>query len=127
MAKQKILIADDDKDAAVFLQNGLQREGFEIVLAGDGQEAKQQILNINPDFIILDLAMPKLDGWKLLQWLRQEQRKSTPVIIVSAKDEVEDLKKSYTLKADTYLVKPIAIADVLAAIRAVSTLSFEQN
>lgn len=125
MPKQKILIADDDKDAALFLKKGLQREGFEIVLAVDGQEAKQAILKTNPDLIILDLVMPKLDGWEVLKWLRQQQNKSTPVIVVSAKEEIGDLKKTYALEADTYLVKPITIDDVLAAIRAISSLNFE--
>jgi len=127
MPKQKILIADDDKDAALFLEKGLQREGFEIILAVDGLEAKRAILKENPDLIILDLIMPKLDGWEVLKWLRQEHKKLTPVIVVSAKDEMDDLKKTYALKADTYLVKPITLDDILAVIRAISTLNFEQT
>lgn len=127
MPGQKILIAEDDKEVAVFLQNGLQREGFETILAADGQEAKQKILKADPDLIILDLIMPKCNGWEVLKWLRKEQKKPTPVIVVSAKDELEDLKKTYALKADTYLVKPITINDVLATIRAVSALNFDQT
>ena len=125
MSKKKILIADDDKDAAVFLQRGLQREGFDVCLSFDGQEAKTSIKKEKPDIVILDLLMSKLNGWQVLEWLRQVENSSTLVIIISAKDELSDLKKSYTLKADTYLVKPIDISNVLAAIHALLSVGLD--
>ena len=125
MTKKKILIADDDKDAAIFLQRGLQREGFDVCLSFDGQEAKLAISKEKPDLVILDLLMPKLNGWQVLEWLRQEENSTIGVIIVSAKDELSDLKRSYSLKADTYLVKPIGISNVLAAIHAIFSVSLE--
>ena len=125
MVNKKILIADDDKDAVEFLQKGLEREGFQVCSAFDGLDAKAKIGTQKPDIIILDLIMPGLNGWQILEWLRNEEKNATPIIIVSAKDELDDMKKGYALKADTYLVKPIEINDVLAAINAVSTLSSE--
>jgi DNA-binding response OmpR family regulator len=123
--KKKILISDDDKEAALFLQKGLQREGFDVCLAFDGEEAKAAIKENKPDLVLLDLMMPKINGWQVLEWLRQEEKSPIPVIVVSAKDELSDLKKCYGLKADTYLVKPIDVTNVLTAIHAVFSIGID--
>ena len=125
MPKKKILIADDDKEAAFFLQKGLEREGFEVSVAIDGQEAQTQIEKQKPDLLILDLIMPQRNGWQVLEWLRREVKSSLPVIVVSAKDELPDMQKSYLLKADTHLVKPIEIENVMAAVNAIFSMRTE--
>ncbi len=126
MAVEKILLVDDDKDTVNFLQNGLEREGFAVLTAFNGKEAKAVILKDKPDMIIVDLMMPVLDGWQLLKWLRQEAELTIPTVIVSAKDELDDLQQGASL-ADTYLVKPVTIDDVLRAIRVVSALEIEKK
>ena len=122
---RKILIVDDEREVVEFLQKGLVKEGFCVVSAFDGLEAKRKIKDEKPDLILLDLVMPGLNGWEVLKWLRQEEKLSTPVIILSAKDALSDMKQGYQLKADTYLVKPININDVVSAIDLVCSLNSE--
>jgi len=122
---KKILIVDDEKEVVRFLEAGLIKEGFDTVCAFGGTEAKQKILSEKPDVILLDLVMPGLDGWQVLQWLRQERKSLTPTIILSAKDEVSDMKRGYNLEANTYLVKPVSIEDVIGGIQLVCSLDTE--
>ena len=115
-----ILIVDDDRESACFLKNGLQRHGFEVWVASDGVEAKEQIRLQVPEVMLLDLVMPRFDGWQLLQWLRLEGY-SIPTIVVSAQDRMDDLKRG-VIEADTYLVKPVTIEDVIRAVAVVRGL-----
>jgi len=119
---KKVLIADDEKEIVSILEAALVREGFEVIAAFDGQEAKAKILEHRPDVILLDLIMPGLDGWEVLQWLRKEEKLVTPTIIISAKDQMKEIKKSYALDADYYIIKPIRIKDLIKAIHTVSSL-----
>ncbi len=123
MVCKKILIADDEKEVVTLLKKALTREGFDVVVAFDGNEAKSKILEERPDVILLDLVMPNLSGWKVLNWLRDEEKADTPVIIISAKNEMEDIKKSYSFKADYYIIKPIRIKDVIKSIYTVVSIS----
>ncbi len=125
--KKKILIVDDEKEIVEFLERGLIKEGFDTVSAFDGQQAKEKILAENPDVILLDLLMPKLDGWAVLRWLREEAKLLTPTIILSAKEDLTDMKRSYNLEADTYLVKPVSVTDVVSGIHLVSALGRERE
>ncbi len=120
---RKILIIDDEREVVEFLQRGLIKEGFHTVCAFDGLEAKKKIKDEKPDVILLDLVMPGLDGWEVLKWLRQEEKLSTPTIILSAKDTVPDMKQGYQLQADTYLVKPVSINDIISGIDLVCSLN----
>ncbi|MCF7907891.1 MAG: response regulator [Candidatus Omnitrophica bacterium] len=125
--KIKVLIVDDEKEVVESLERGLIKEGFDTVCAFDGIEAKNKILSDNPDVILLDLVMPVLDGWGVLQWLREEKKSFIPTIILSAKDGVSDMKRGYNLEADTYLVKPVSIEDVVSGIKLVCSLGAEQD
>ena len=122
---KKILIVDDEKDTVGFLKKGLEREGFQVICAFGGREAKTKILDQKPDLILLDLVMPDLSGWEVLKWLKEEERLPIPTIIVSAKGELGDMKKGYSLESDTYLIKPVNIADILKSIQIVSSLEVE--
>ena len=119
---KKILIVDDEKDAVSILEMGLKREGYVVISAYGGIEAKNKIIAEKPDVVVLDLMMPDIDGWDVLKWMREEEKLTTPAIIVSARDEMSDIKKGYSLKADTYLTKPISVHDLLRGIRAVCSL-----
>ena len=98
-----------------------------MITACDGLQAKDRILKDKPDVIILDLIMPNLDGWSVLKWLKNEAKLNIPTIILSAKGELDDMKRGYNLEADTYLVKPLTVDDILGGIHAVCTLGAEGN
>lgn len=119
----KLLVVDDEKDTVTNLEKVLTKEGYEVGAAYDGEEALQKIKNYNPDIIILDLMMPKLNGFEVLKQIREKYNdKWRPVIIVSAKGELEDLKKGYSLEADHYLTKPFTIDDLIRGIRIMVSL-----
>ena len=119
---KKILVADDEEHVASFLSIVLRKEGFEVVIAYDGEEAKEKFHSERPDLVLLDLDMPKINGLQFLAWLRKEENLSTPVIIVSGRDQMSDIKSGYEFEADYYLVKPLNIKDILKGIAVVSSL-----
>ncbi|MFZ5801134.1 MAG: response regulator transcription factor [Candidatus Omnitrophota bacterium] len=114
----KILVADDEKDILEVLCKKIADAGYEVVSAKDGQEALDKIYKEAPDVILLDVRMPKLDGFEVLKRLREKPlpNKWQPVIIVSALGELEDMKKGYSLEADYYIVKPCDILTILNGI-----------
>jgi len=119
----KILVVDDEHDAADSIKNRLIHEGYEAVAAYDGQEALEKIKEENPDIILLDLMMPKLNGFEVLKELREKFKdKWRPVIIVSAQDEIASLEKCYGMEADHYLTKPCDIEHILRGIRIMISL-----
>lgn len=122
---KRILIVDDEKDTVSFLERGLSREGFEVIVAFDGIEAKNKIVHDEPKVILLDLVMPGLDGWGVLKWMK-ERKLNIPTIIVSARDEMEDMKRGI-LEADTYLVKPVSVSDVLKGINVICSLQTDNK
>ncbi|EJL30833.1 response regulator with CheY-like receiver domain and winged-helix DNA-binding domain, partial [Caulobacter sp. AP07] len=111
-----VLIAEDDRDIADILDGYLTREGFRTVCAGDGQVAVDLYGMLRPDVVILDVTMPKLDGWKVLTEIRR--RGSTPVVMVTALDQ--DVDKIHALRngADDYVVKPFNPVEVVARVQA---------
>ncbi len=123
---RKVLIADDEKDFVTFLSVALKKKGFDIITAFDGEEAKARIKEANLDIILLDLMMPRLNGWEVLRWIR-EKGISTPVIIISARNSFSDIKDVYNLDADYYMVKPVNVKDVIKGINAVSSLNMFKN
>src|SRR4030043_2408237 len=113
---KKILIADDDQEALNLIARSLTRHGFAVTAVANGKEAQNSLAREQFDIVILDLMMPRMDGWEVLRWLRTEARSKTPVIILSAKDETGDMQKGMSLQADTYLTKPIDIEELLQTI-----------
>ena len=120
----KVLIADDEEAILGILANKVAAQDYAVVTARDGQEAWDKIVSENPDVIILDIAMPKMDGWSVLHKLRSEppSKKWQPVIIVSALGEMDNVQKGLDLEADHYLTKPCRIEDVLKGIRLMVSL-----
>ena len=121
MDNVKILIAEDNRDIIVLMSDRLTKEGYDVIVAYDGQEAWDKIVKDNPDIILLDIMMPKVDGFSLLERLRDEPptSKYQPVIIISAKGEIQDMKKGLSLEADHYITKPWKIEDILKGIKTV--------
>nr|BAL58783.1 two component transcriptional regulator [Candidatus Acetothermum autotrophicum] len=113
----KILIADDDADSREILKTYFAAKGHEIVLAADGAEALKQFKDEKPDLVLLDIMMPKLDGWEVLHYIRAAGR--TPVLMITAKDATDDIVKALSAGADDYIVKPLKLREVEARITAV--------
>lgn len=119
----KLLVVDDDKDIVETLQKRLIQEGYEVAVAFDGEEALTKVKTDNPDIVLLDLMLPKLNGFEVLKEIRERFKdKWRPVIIISAKNDLESIKTSYGLEADHYLTKPCTMENVLRGVRTVISL-----
>ncbi|PRD70086.1 DNA-binding response regulator [Malikia spinosa] len=114
----KILIVEDEPKTGDYLRQGLREAGFGVELASDGLAGLQLAQQQDFDLLILDVMLPGLNGWQLLQRLR-EQGHLVPVLFLSARDQVEDRVKGLELGADDYLVKPFSFAELLARVRTI--------
>ena len=117
MADFKILVADDDSNICELLRLYLEKEGFIAVTAADGEQALAVFEAEKPDLILLDVMMPRLDGWQVCREIRKKSQ--CPIIMVTAKGEVFDRVLGLELGADDYVVKPFETKEVIARIRAV--------
>ncbi|QCT03864.1 winged helix family two component transcriptional regulator [Paenibacillus algicola] len=115
--RPRILIVDDDEKIISMLRRGLAFEGYEVHTAANGAEGLKMVLNEEPDAVILDVMMPQVDGFEALRRLR-EGGSRIPVLMLTAKDELENRVKGLDTGADDYLVKPFALEELLARIRA---------
>ncbi|MBR4098509.1 MAG: response regulator transcription factor [Clostridium sp.] len=116
MAK-KVLIVEDDSNIAQLLSLYLEKEGFESQVAKDGGKGVELYRSFRPDLVLLDIMLPVMDGWSMLRKIREEDR--TPVIMLTAKGELEDRVSGLESGADDYIVKPFEMKEVLARIHAV--------
>lgn len=116
MAKT-ILIVEDDKNISDLLQLYLKKEGYEVVAAYDGGEGVTLFSQVKPDLVLLDLMLPVLDGWGVCRAIRQQGQ--TPVIMLTAKGELDDKVTGLKVGADDYITKPFEMREVLARIEAV--------
>ncbi|HEY9197962.1 MAG TPA: heavy metal response regulator transcription factor [Gammaproteobacteria bacterium] len=112
----KILIVEDESKTGDYLKQGLGEAGFIVDLVRDGLEGMQAALSEPYDLIVLDVMLPKLDGWQILQTLRSARR-DMPVIFLTARDQVGDRVKGLELGADDYLIKPFSFSELLARVR----------
>ena len=117
MAMGKVLVADDDKNIFELLRLYLVKEGFQVVLAGDGEDALARFSAENPDIILLDVMMPRLDGWQVCREIRKKSE--CPIIMITAKGETFDKVLGLELGADDYVVKPFETKEIVARIKAV--------
>ena len=115
----KVLVAEDKPTMADLLTRVLRRAGHSVLVANDGQEALDLGRSGECDVILLDLMLPRVDGFTIIRTLRAERR-STPTLIVSARDEMGDIVRGLDLGADDYLTKPFALDVLLARVRALS-------
>ena len=111
----RILIVEDELKTGEYLKKGLEESGFSVGLARDGVDGLHLALEDDYDLVVLDVMMPRKDGWAMLKDLRAS--KSTPVLFLSARDDVEDRVRGLELGADDYLVKPFAFVELLARVR----------
>ncbi|HVM41667.1 MAG TPA: response regulator transcription factor [Acidimicrobiia bacterium] len=122
----KILIVDDEPDILLMMRVNLESEGFVTVLAADGETALSRVEDEQPDVVLLDVMMPVLDGWGVLEALgRRGDRTAT--IVVSAKAAAADLARAYQLGACDYVTKPFSIEHLVATIRDVLSRSDDER
>ena len=114
---KRILIVEDEKNIVDILSFNLSKEGYETLEAYDGQAGLQLALEHNPDLILLDLMLPKMDGFDVCRNLRKENR-STPVIMLTAREEETDKVLGLELGADDYITKPFSMRELLARVKA---------
>jgi len=113
----KILIVEDEQKTGDYLKQGLSEAGFVADLARDGVDGLHLALTDDYDLVVLDVMLPRLDGWQVLREIRH-QGKHMPVLFLTARDQVEDRVKGLEFGADDYLVKPFAFSELLARVRA---------
>ena len=115
MAK-KVLVVDDEKPISDIIKFNLEKEGYEVVVAYDGEEALQKVESESPDLIVLDLMLPKIDGLEVAKQVRA--KRSTPIIMVTAKDSELDKVLGLELGADDYVTKPFSNRELVARVKA---------
>ena len=112
----RVLVVEDDEEIAQVLQRSLRLEGYEVRVAGDGEAALDQSAAFNPDLVILDLGLPKLDGMEVARRLRSAD--DVPILMLTARDALEARVEGLDAGADDYLVKPFERQELLARLRA---------
>jgi two-component system, OmpR family, response regulator MprA len=113
----KILVVEDDEQIASFLRRGLAYEGYEVDVMSDGASALNRVRENLPDVVILDLMLPEIDGLEVCRRLRATHS-ALPILILTARDSVSDRVQGLDAGADDYMVKPFALAELLARVRA---------
>jgi two-component system phosphate regulon response regulator PhoB len=120
MTRPKILIIEDERALSQVLSYNLQREGYETLVAHDGQEGLRKAQTLLPDLIVLDLMLPVVDGLDVCRQLRSgEQTRKTPIVMLTAKGEETDQLVGFSLGADDYVTKPFSVKVLLQRIKAV--------
>lgn len=115
--KERILIVEDEYAMRRGLEDCLKAEGYRVLTAADGEAGLQKVMNEKPDLVLLDVMMPKLDGYAVCTELRRLGRE-TPVLMLTAKGQVDDRVNGLDAGADDYLVKPFSTEELLARVRA---------
>lgn len=113
---KKILIVDDEKTIVDILNHNLKREGYDTIQAYDGEEAISRFKEEKPDLILLDVMLPKIDGFTVCKTIRQSS--NVPIIMVTAKEDVVDKVIGLELGADDYITKPFSVREVIARVKA---------
>jgi len=116
-AKVKVLVIDDDVEVAGLVKVWLEKHDFEVAIAGDGMAGLRQLYQMHPDLVILDVAMPRMDGWEVCRRIRELD--DVPIIMLTAKAEMVSRVRGFDLGADDYVTKPFELPELLARVRAI--------
>jgi DNA-binding response OmpR family regulator len=116
MASRKVLLVEDDQSLAESLRYNLIREGYSVTWSADGEDAVAQAKVKDPDLVILDLMLPKLDGFEVCRRIRRER--NVPILVLSARDDELDKVVGLELGADDYVTKPFGLKELMARVRA---------
>lgn len=119
MAGERILVVEDESAIVDIVCRALRRHGYETESAGDGDAALDKAATLRPDLVILDLMLPKMDGWEVCRRLRaMPETASTPVIMLTARRDERDVLEGLEIGADDYIKKPFSLAELVARVRA---------
>jgi DNA-binding response OmpR family regulator len=114
---KKVLIVDDEPNIVLSLEFLMKKAGFEIAVAGDGDEALAQVDKFNPDLVLLDIMMPKKSGYEVCEILRADPaRAAMKIVILTAKGRETEVAKGLALGADAYVTKPFSTRDLVARV-----------
>ena len=117
--KTRILIVDDEADLVSVLRIGLEIEGFEVIAASDGEEGLRKAREERPELVVLDLMLPKLDGYRVCRALKFDERyRNLPIVILSARSGEQDRRLAFDMGADAFVSKPYDMAALVKLIRA---------
>lgn len=117
MSRGRVLVVDDDKTLLRLMREALTKADFEVVTASNGIDALQELYARQPDLVILDVMMPRMDGWETAERVRQVSR--VPIIMLTAKDEESDKLRGFEQGVDDYVTKPFSFAEMIARVNAV--------
>lgn len=117
MRKDKILLVEDDSTLSFIVQDALTREGFDVVCASNGQAGLELFKEANPDIIVADVMMPKMDGFEMVRMIRPAAP-TVPVLFLTARTALEDVVKGFELGANDYIRKPFQILELVVRIKA---------
>jgi DNA-binding response OmpR family regulator len=116
--RHRILVVDDEPDLVAVLRHGLEAEGFEVIGAGDGEEGLRRAREDRPALIVLDLMLPKLDGYKVCRALKFDERyRLIPILVLSARSGEQDRRLALDMGADQFVTKPYDMRQLVATIR----------
>lgn len=122
MAK-KILIADDEQNIVISLEFLMKREGFTVCIAADGQEAIDKVRSEAPDLVLLDIMMPRKNGYEVCQEIRSDpQLQGTRILMLTAKGREMEVTKGLAMGADTYMTKPFSTRELVTRVKSLLDL-----
>ena len=113
---RKVLIVDDEKNIVDIIAFNLKKEGYQVITASDGEEGVEKTFSENPDLILLDIMMPKMDGYEACRKIRE--KKHTPIIMLTARAEEVDKVLGLEMGADDYVTKPFGVRELMARVKA---------
>ncbi|NCA78031.1 MAG: response regulator transcription factor [Alphaproteobacteria bacterium] len=116
METKKVLIIEDEKPISDIIKFNLEKDGFQVLTAYDGEKGYQDILSCNPDLVLLDVMLPKMDGFEILK--RAREKSQVPILMLTAKEEEVDKVLGLELGADDYITKPFGMRELIARIKA---------
>lgn len=118
MMKKKILVVEDEAELTEAIQIRLEQAGYEVLIAYDGQQALEKARGENPDLVVLDLMLPKIDGYKVCRMLKfDEKYKKIPIVMLTARAQEKDENLGYEVGADAFITKPFKYQALLSKIR----------
>jgi DNA-binding response OmpR family regulator len=114
---KKILLVDDEPNIVMALEYALKKKGYDVLIARDGEEALNIFDSIKPCLVILDIMMPKMDGFEVLENIKKDEKDDSKVIFLSAKNKEEDIQKGMEAGADDYFTKPFSTKKLLDKVQ----------
>ena len=120
MPNERILVVEDEQAIVEIVSQALKRHGFDVATANDGDTALDMAYSLRPDLIILDIMLPRMDGWEVCRRLKSEaETKNIPIIMLTARREERDVVEGLDLGADDYIKKPFSLAELMARVKAI--------